>query len=139
MSIVREFERAFNKTDVDALLACFTPGATYTDNFFGAHTGTASLRAMFERMFREGRDYAWVMETVVETGEHAAAEWAFSYVVTDALPRSAGKRVRFRGMSFFDLERGRVAAYRECFDVGVACLQLGFAPESIAKVLRSRV
>ncbi len=138
MSIVREFEKAFNKMDVDALLACFTAGATYTDNFFGAHTGTASLRAMFERMFREGRDYSWLMGTVVETPERAASEWTFSYVATAAIPRSAGKRVRFRGMSFFDLERGRIAAYRECFDLGVACLQLGFAPEAIAKVLRSR-
>jgi steroid delta-isomerase-like uncharacterized protein len=139
MSSVHEFARAFNKMDVDALLACFTAGATYTDNFFGAHTGTASLRAMFERMFREGRDYSWVMETVVETAERAAAEWTFSYVATEALPRSAGRRVRFRGMSFFDLAGGRIAAYRECFDLGVACLQLGFAPESIAKVLRARV
>jgi steroid delta-isomerase-like uncharacterized protein len=139
MSVVHEFEKAFNKTDVEALLACFTSDATYTDNFFGAHTGTGSLRVMFERMFREGRDYSWVMNTVVETPEHAAAEWTFAYVATDALPRSAGRRVRFRGMSFFDLQRGRIAAYRECFDVGLACLQLGFAPESIAKVLRARV
>ena len=139
MSIVREFEKAFNKMDVDALLACFTAGATYTDNFFGAHTGTASLRAMFERMFREGRDYSWAMDTVVEAPGRAAAEWTFSYVATEAIPRSVGKHVRFRGMSFFDLERGRIAAYRECFDLGVACLQLGFAPESIARVLRSRV
>ncbi|HUF92353.1 MAG TPA: nuclear transport factor 2 family protein [Candidatus Limnocylindria bacterium] len=139
MSIVHEFAKAFNGMDVAALLACFTPGATYTDNFFGAHTGTASLRAMFERMFREGRHYSWVMDTVVETPTRAAAEWTFSYVVTEAVPRSAGRPVRFRGMSVFDLEHGRIAAYRECFDVGVACLQLGFSPESIAKVLRSRV
>jgi len=139
MSIVAEFAKAFNTTDVDALLACFTPGATYTDNFFGAHTGTASLRAMFERMFREGRDYSWVMDTVVETPARAAAEWTFSYVATEAVLRSAGRAVRFRGMSVFDLEHGRIAAYRECFDVGVACLQLGFSPESIAKVLRARV
>jgi steroid delta-isomerase-like uncharacterized protein len=139
MSVVFEFTKAFNKMDVDGLLACFTPGATYTDNFFGPHTGTAALRAMFERMFREGRDYSWVMNTVVETPARAATEWAFSYVATEAIPRSAGKRVRFRGMSFFDLEGGRIAAYRECFDVGVACVQLGFSPESIAKVLRSRI
>src|SRR5688572_6893215 len=131
MSVVHEFEKAFNRMDVDALLACFTAGATYTDNFFGAHTGTASLRAMFERMFHEGRDYSWIMETVVETPERAAAEWRFAYVATAALPRSAGRRVRFRGMSMFDLEHGRIAAYRECFDLGMACLQLGFAADSI--------
>ena len=67
MSIVREFERAFNRQDVTALVACFTPDGTYHDTFFGGHAGPAALRAMFERMFREGRDYRWTMETVVET------------------------------------------------------------------------
>ena len=137
MSIVRDFEKAFNRQDVGALVACFTPGATYTDTFFGAHTGPA-LGPMFERMFREGRDYSWKMDTVVETQGVAAAEWTFSYVVTEAIPRSAGRPVRFRGMSVFELEGGRIARYREYFDEGVALLQLGFKPDSIAKVLARR-
>lgn len=137
MSIVRDFEKAFNRQDVDALVACFTHGASYTDTFFGAHTGPA-LRPMFERMFREGRDYSWVMDTVVETPATAAAEWTFGYVVTDAIPRSAGRRVRFSGMSIFELQDGRIARYREYFDEGAALLQLGFKPESIAKVLARR-
>jgi taurine dehydrogenase small subunit len=135
MSIVREFEKAFNRQDVDGLLACFTPGGSYVDTFFGPHTGTAALRAMFERMFREGRDYAWSMDVVVEGRDTAAAEWTFGYVVTDVIPRSAGRRVRFRGMSVFELEGGRVARYREYFNEGVALLQLGFKPDSLAKVL----
>jgi steroid delta-isomerase-like uncharacterized protein len=139
MSIVREFEAAFNRQDVAALVACFTRDGRYTDTFFGEHTGAAGLRAMFERMFREGRDYRWTMDVVVETPTRAAAEWTFGYVVTDAVPRSAGRRVRFRGMSLFELEDGRIARYREYFDEGVALLQLGFKPESIAKVLGRRV
>lgn len=135
MSIVREFEKAFNRQDVEALVACFTPGGSYVDTFFGAHTGTAALRQMFERMFREGREYTWVMDVVVESRDTAAAEWTFGYVVSDAIPRSAGRRVRFRGMSVFELEGGRVARYREYFNEGVALLQLGFKPESIARVL----
>jgi steroid delta-isomerase-like uncharacterized protein len=135
MSVVRDFEKAFNRQDVDALVACFTPGATYTDTFFGPHTGTEALRAMFARMFHEGRDYSWVMDTVVESPSAAAAEWTFGYVVTDAIPRSAGRRIGFRGMSLFELENGRVARYREYFDKGAALLQLGFKPESLAKVL----
>lgn len=136
MSVVREFETAFNRQDVDALVGCFTPGATYHDTFFGAHTGAAGLRAMFARMFREGRDYRWQMDEVVESGARAAAEWTFGYVVTDAIPRSAGRPVRFRGMSLFELEGGRIAHYREYFDMGAALLQLGFAPDPLARVLR---
>jgi steroid delta-isomerase-like uncharacterized protein len=139
MSIVREFEKAFNRQDVEGLVACFTPDGRYVDTFFGAHTASAALRAMFERMFREGRDYRWVMDVVVESGATAAAEWTFGYVVTEAVPRSGGRRVGFRGMSVFELEGGRVARYREYFNEGVALLQLGFKPESIAKVLARKL
>ncbi len=139
MSVVRRFEAAFNANDVDALVACFTDGATYTDTFFGAHTGHAALRQMFGRMFREGRDYTWRMNVVVEDPRHAAAEWQFGYVVTDAVPRSAGRKVGFRGMSLFVLDAGRIADYREYFDEGLALLQLGFAPDSLARVLRRRL
>ncbi len=139
MSIVHAFERAFNRQDVTALLGCFTDDAGYHDTFFGEHSGRAGLRVMFERMFREGRDYAWTMEAVVESATLAAAEWTFSYVVTDAIPRSAGRKVRFRGMSLFELRDGKISAYREYFDTGAALLQLGFKPESLAKVLSRRL
>src|SRR5919204_4129110 len=139
MSLVQRFATTFNARDVDGLLACFTERASYTDNFFGEHSGRDALRAMFERMFREGRDYVWRMESIVETPVSAAAEWTFSYVVTEAGPRSAGREVRFRGMSIFELDGGRIARYREYFDTGVALLQLGFAPEALAKVLSRRI
>jgi steroid delta-isomerase-like uncharacterized protein len=139
MSVVRDFERAFNRQDVGALLDCFAEDATYHDNFFGPHAGRPRLGAMFERMFREGRDYAWTMDSVVESPTRAAAEWTFSYVVTDAIPRSAGRKVRFRGMSIYELRDGKIQAYREYFDTGAALLQLGFKPESLAKVLSRRL
>jgi len=139
MSIVRDFEKAFNRQDVSALLACFTTDGSYVDTFFGPHAGQAALRGMFQRMFHEGRDYAWVMDVVVETPAAAAAVWTFGYAVSDAIPRRAGRRVAFRGMSLFELEGGKIARYREYFNEGVALLQLGFKPESIAKVLSRKL
>ena len=139
MGIVNRFAEAFNRADVPALLQCFTEGASYTDNFFGEHVGRARLREMFERMFHEGRDYEWSMKTIVETPARAAAEWTFRYVVTDAVPRSAGRTVAFRGMSVFDLEGDRIAGYRELFDLGNALLQLGFSAEALTRVLRRRL
>jgi steroid delta-isomerase-like uncharacterized protein len=135
MSIVREFESAFNRQDVDALVACFTAAGSYVDTFFGPHAGHAELRAMFARMFREGQHYRWTMSVVIDTPGRAAAEWTFSYVVTDAIPRSTGRVVRFTGMSLFELDGGKIAAYREYFDTAAALLQLGFKPEALAKVI----
>jgi limonene-1,2-epoxide hydrolase len=138
VSIVHDFAAAFNRQDVRGLLACFTDGATYVDNFYGPHSGVAALREMFERIFREGRDYHWSMDVVVGDGQHAAAEWTFGYTVSEAVPRSAGRKIAFRGMSVFELDEGKIARYREYFDTGVALLQLGFAPESMVKVLARR-
>lgn len=137
--LVARFAEAFNRADVAGLVACFGPDASYHDNFFGPHAGTPELTRMFERMFHEGRAYRWTMDTVVASADKAAAEWTFGYTVSDAIPRSAGRRVQFRGMSLFEVRDGKIAAYREVFDTGVALLQLGFTPEATAKVLRRRL
>jgi hypothetical protein len=44
--------------------------------------------------------------------------------------------VQFRGMSLFEKRGGKIAAYRESFDLGAALLQLGFSPEAMAKTIR---
>ena len=143
MNLVERFAEAFNRGDVDGLLSLFTEDATYRDLFYGPHAGQPALRRMFERMFREGRDYRWHMEAIVMDACRAAAEWTFGYTATAAVPRSEGRSVRFSGMSIFDLEGGdqggRIRAYREYADTGTALLQLGFAPESLAKVLARRL
>jgi len=76
-------------------------------------------------MFHEGRDYVWRMDHVVETPATAAAEWTFSYVVTDAVPRSAGRKVHFRGMSVFELEDARIRALPRILRHGRGAAQLG--------------
>ena len=139
MNLIERFAEAFNRRDVDGLLACFTEDATYRDLFYGPHTGQVALRGMFERMFREGRDYRWQMDAIVMDAGRAAAEWTFGYTATAAVPRSEGRRVRMSGMSIFDLEDGRIRDYREYSDTGTALLQLGFAPESLAKILARRL
>jgi predicted ester cyclase len=94
---------------------------------------------MFARMFREAVDYAWSMTAAVEDERRAAGEWSFSYTVSDAIPRSAGRAVRFGGMSLFELENGKIRAYREYANLGAALLQLGFSPEAMAKVIARRL
>ncbi len=38
-------------------------------------------------------------------------------------------------MSVFELEGGKIRAYREYFDRGAELVRLGLSPESLAKVL----
>ena len=104
---VDAYERAWRTDGTDGLADLFTADATYRDLFYGPHAGPAGLRGMFERMFREGRDYRWSMDAIVMDDRRAAAEWTFGYTATAAVPRSEGRRIRFSGMSIFELEGGR--------------------------------
>lgn len=139
MTIIHKFAEAFNRQDVEALLNCFTDTALYHDTFYGTHSGRAGLGVLFERLFRDGKDYTWKMNVIVADPVRAAAEWTFDYTVSDAVPRSAGRKVRINGMSLFELKDGKIAVYREYMDTGLALLQLGLAPESLSKVLRRRL
>ena len=61
------------------------------------------------------------------------AYYTFSYV--SLLPEANGKRVGFEGVSMMKLRDGKIAEYREVANVGPAFVEMGFAPERIAKIL----
>lgn len=135
--LIQEFAAAFNRQDVAGVLACFTEEAVYHDTFYG-HNGTQPRRAAL--LSRHPRHFMWRgSHVVVADALRAAAEWTFSYTVSEAIPRSAGRKIRFSGMSLFELKGGKIASYREYFDSGAAFLQLGLAPGSLAKVLGRRL
>lgn len=138
MTIAERFAAAFNQRDVDELLACFTDDATYADLLLGESAGHDGLRALFERMMDEIAEVDWQFDRVVTSDTGEMAEWTFRIVVSDAVPRSAGRSLSLRGVSVFDLRDGRCCAYREYFDRGLALVQLGLTPEALHHVLSRR-
>jgi hypothetical protein len=74
------------------------------------------------------------------TLEGPVGEWTFIYVVTEAVPRSAGGRGPVPGHEPLRV-RGAAppARYREYCDTGAGWLQFGFVPESLAKVRAKRI
>jgi steroid delta-isomerase-like uncharacterized protein len=135
MTVAQQFAAAFSRHDVEGLVGCFTADAAYHDLFYGPHRGHDELRKMFERMFTEGREFTWSMDSVAQSDGLEIAEWTFDFVVSDAIPRSAGRHLHFRGVSVFELRDGRCSAYREYFDRGAALVQLGFPPNSLWRTL----
>jgi DNA-binding transcriptional MerR regulator/limonene-1,2-epoxide hydrolase len=135
MTIVESFAEAFNRRDIDGILACFTDDATYDDLFYGEAGGHEGLRALFGRMLGEGAEIEWTLDNVVASPAVEIAEWTFRLVVSDAVPRSAGRTVSLRGVSVFELRDSRCCAYREYFDRGVGYVQLGLEPAALHQVL----
>jgi steroid delta-isomerase-like uncharacterized protein len=135
MAVVERFAEAFNRRDIEGIVAQFTEDATYDDLFYGEAVGHEGLRALLGRMLGESAEVEWRLDQVVATQDVEIAEWAFRLVVGDAVPRRAGRTVTIRGVSVFELRDRLCCRYREYFDRGVAYVQLGFEPATLHHLL----
>ena len=137
-TVAHRFTQAVNSRDVDRVLACFTPDASYRDLFYGAASGHEQIRQLFERMYAEGDRHGWTMTAVVENASLTIGEWTFAFTVSDAVPSGAGRTLRFSGVSVFETSAGRCHAYREHFDRAAALLALGIRPATVARIVARR-
>ncbi len=115
--------------------ACFTADGVYRDYIYGDHAGRDSVAHMLTNLFHRdaGPDYRWQMFDPVCNGNLGYARSLSSF--TSKLPDFAGRSVVIDGISRFVLRDGLIAEYSESVNGGVAMVQLGVAPERIAKVL----
>jgi limonene-1,2-epoxide hydrolase len=133
-TLLKSFCTAVERRDGKAFAALFTPDGVYHDVFYGAFTGPVEIASMVDdRFHRTARELRWDMFRPVSDGEALYAYYTFSYVST--LPEAQGRRVGFEGVSIMRLRDGKIAEYREVANVGPGFVQMGFAPERIAKIL----
>jgi len=137
-TLVHRFASAFNARDLDGVIACFTPDATYHDLYYGHFAGHEGLRALFTRMWSEGDAHQWDVGLVVEDDAALMAEWTFTFIVAAAVPSGAGRTLRSTGMSVFEKAGGRCRAYREQFDRAAGLLAVGIPPATVAGIVARR-
>ena len=132
--LLKEFCAAVERRDGKAFASLFTEDGVYHDVFYGAFEGRQKIAEMIDDWFhRTARDFRWEMFRPVSDGRTLYAYYTFSYVST--LPEAKGRRVGFDGVSIMTLRDGRIAEYREVANAGVGLLEIGFAPERVAKIL----
>ena len=132
--LLKEFCAAVERRDGKAFASLFTEDGVYHDVFYGAFEGRQKIAEMIDDWFhRTARDFRWEMFRPVGDGRTLYAYYTFSYVST--LPEARGKRVGFDGVSIMTLRDGRIAEYREVANAGIGLLEIGFAPERVAKIL----
>jgi ketosteroid isomerase-like protein len=133
-ALLKEFTTAVERRDGKAFADLFTEDGVYHDVFYGAFKGREKIAEMIDDWFhRTARDFRWEMFRPVSDGTMLYAYYTFSYVST--LPEAKGKRVGFDGVSIMRLSNGRIAEYREVANAAIGLLDIGFAPERVAKIL----
>ncbi len=133
-ALLKTFCTAVERRDGKAFAQLFTEDGVYHDVFYGAFKGRTKIAEMIDDWFhRTARDFRWEMFRPVSDGKTLYAYYTFSYVST--LPEARGKRVGFDGVSILRLEGGKIAEYREVANSAIGLLDIGFAPERVAKIL----
>ena len=133
-ALLKEFCSAVERRDGKAFARLFTEDAVYHDVFYGDFKGHQRIAEMIDDWFhRTAHEFRWDMHRPVSDGRMLYAYYTFSYV--SKLPGAEGKRVGFEGCSMMMLRDGKIFDYREVANVGPAFVELGFAPERVAKIL----
>ncbi len=132
MKLLQDFCAAVEAEDPERFAALFAEDGVYHDVFYGAFAGRAGIAGMIrDRFCRDATDFRWDMHNPVTDGTTLYARYVFSY--RSKMPDSAGKRAMFEGVSIMTLRDSLIATYREIADTAPGFVDLGFAPERIAR------
>ena len=133
-ALLKKFTSAVERRDGKAFSRLFAEDGVYHDVFYGPFEGRARIAEMIDDWFyRTARDFRWEMFRPVSDGKVLYAYYTFSYVST--LPEAKGKRVGFDGVSILQLRDGLITEYREVANSSIGLLDIGFAPERVARIL----
>ena len=102
LAVIQRFNEAFNRHDVDALIALMTEDCVFENTFpppDGArHVGQAAVRAVWEAFFAQAPAAQFEWEEVVALGERAVVRWTYRW--------GAG---HVRGVDVLRVREGKVA------------------------------
>ncbi len=110
-AMLAAYSEAFNRHDVDALLAAMTEDCVF-DTAGGAavhgtrHAGKAAVGAAFAQVWATFPDAHWGEGRHFVQGDRGVSEWVFTGT------RADGKRVEAEGCDLFTFRGGKIAVKR---------------------------
>jgi limonene-1,2-epoxide hydrolase len=109
--LVTALIKANEARDVDALLAVLTQDALYENVPISVLTGHHEIRGMLEGFLGSATKVAWEVLHQVEQGSIVMNERIDRFVMAD------GKRIELRVAGVFEVRDGKVAVWRDYFDL----------------------
>jgi ketosteroid isomerase-like protein len=108
VKLLDAFAAAWNRHDVDGLMACMTDDCVFEDSagpdVTGArHVGPEAVRRAYAAVFATYADARWNQPRHFVAGDRAVSEWTFTGTTKD------GTRVEVNGCDLFTLRGGRIA------------------------------
>ena len=114
--IVLAFIEAWNRMDWDAVVGAFTDDVVYHNIPMEPLVGKAAAGAMIRGMAPLSVD--WQVLSIAENGNRVLTERV------DNFDMPGGKRLSVPVMGTFEIERGRIKAWRDYFDLATFTKQM---------------
>lgn len=106
LAAVDAFNEAFNRHDVDAVMACMTDDAVFESTSPPAgerHEGAAAVRAAWEAFFASSPTAHFEGEDVIVTGDRCVVRWIYTWTDADGTTGS------IKGVDVLRVRDGKVA------------------------------
>lgn len=108
IKLLEDFAAAFNRHDLDTLMAMMTEDCVFEspagpDACGTRHRGQAAVRAAFAQIFAASPDARWRDAHHFVSGDHGLSQWTFTATRPD------GRRVEVNGCDVFTFRDGRIA------------------------------
>jgi limonene-1,2-epoxide hydrolase len=109
--VVRDFVAAFAANDLDRIMGFFAEDAVYHNVPVAPVKGTEAIRSVLQGFLGLASEVDWIV--------HRLGEDEAGVVLTERTDRFRirGKWVELRVMGAFELRDGRIAAWRDYFDM----------------------
>jgi limonene-1,2-epoxide hydrolase len=108
--IVEALISAFNHRDIDAIMAFFTEDAVYHNMPTGPVQGTQAVRHVISMFIQPAEAVTWEMLNIAQVGDTVLTERMDNFVIK-------GKQVSLPVMGAFEIRGGKIAAWRDYFDM----------------------
>lgn len=106
-TVVSRFNEAFNRHDVDAVMALMTGDCVFENTSPAPdgerYEGQDAVRAFWGGMFASTPDAHFDAEEMFAAGDRCAVRWRYTYTGSD------GTRGHIRGVDVFRIREGKVA------------------------------
>ena len=107
LAVIERFNEAFNRHDVDAIMALMTDDCVFENTYpppdGERYEGRAAVRGFWERLFRSTPDARFTFEDSFAAGDRCAQRWRYDFTHSDGRPGHV------RGVDILRVRDGQVA------------------------------
>ncbi len=107
---IQNLVAAFNTKDIDAIMEFFTDDAVYHNMPMGPVKGTAGVRGLISGFIAPAEKLDWEILNIAQSGDTVLAERIDRFVIN-------GKDVVLPCLGAFDMRDGKIAEWRDYFDM----------------------